>query len=191
MSLVLPFCLLSSQILKYNSKSDTERWNYRTALDVPRAKKEAPLSWTLYWKSFFCVCCPTPCLFLQNTSTWKSGNTLGLLSPSLLCTLYKSYKANDRKCSLQRYCLHHDMMPKKKKVLNTWTNNNANTVIINIHLPMYVPTVASWQTVNVKSEATLMRQTSQEPLWSFHISVILLFSSIAAYQHHHIPLQSE
>lgn len=26
-------------------------WRYKTALDVPRAKKEAPLSCTLYWKT--------------------------------------------------------------------------------------------------------------------------------------------
>ncbi len=57
-----------------------QRWNYRTALDVPRAKKEAPLSWTLYWKSFFRAHCPSSCLLLQHTSTWKQKNLTGYRS---------------------------------------------------------------------------------------------------------------
>lgn len=51
---------------------------------------------------------------------------------------------------------------------------------------MDVLAVASGETLNMKSETTLVGQAVQEPFRAF-ISILLLVPN-AAYQHHHTPL---
>lgn len=42
----------------------------------------------------------------------------------------------------------------------------------------------------MKSDAALVGQALHEILWTFMVSLILLFFPIAARQHHHVALQS-